>query len=132
MSGGQAVFKCQFNNAKTENSREYSLASVSSLVPASKLGHNCRFCLVSLVTGRSFLQRGVPRPRHLMVHRWIKHQQGIFGSGSEHKLSFCSGLLAFYLTFTFFKISLILYLQHLVCLCTILVYDFLWSIYEIK
>ena len=60
---------------------------------------------------RSFLQ-----PRHLMVHRWIKHQQGIFGSGSEHKLSFCSGLLAFYLTFTFFKISLILYLQHLVCL----------------
>ena len=24
MSGGQTVFKCQFNNAKTENSREYS------------------------------------------------------------------------------------------------------------
>ena len=111
MSCGQTVIKCQFKNAKTENSREYSLASVSSLVPASKLGHNVRFCLVSLVTGRSFLQ-----PRHLMVHRWIKHQQGIFGSGSEHKLSFCSGLLAFYLTFTFFKISLILYLQHLVCL----------------
>ena len=66
-----------------------ALAGVSSLVAASKLGRNVRFCLVSLVTSRSFLQ-----PRH-PVHHWIKHQQGIFGSGSEHKLSFCSGLLAF-------------------------------------